>query len=125
MTVKGKEIVLNLQENKRWEGMIRVLHLFVVPFSTLTDTEIKVLGQLLYWFYQEDGNFEERNLKLFDYNTKVIIANDLKLSLASLENCLMSLRMKKLVVGLRKTRQLNPSYLLSDDFNRITYTLKQ
>lgn len=124
--MKGKVVHLNLSQNRKWEGMIRVLNLFVAPFSILTDVDMKVLGQLLYHYYLwDDLGLEERNQRVFDYDTKVTIAKDLDMSRAHLENCLMSLRKMGFINGIRKTRQLNPRLLITPDFNEFTYIISE
>lgn len=124
--MKGKVVHLKLSQSKKWEGMIRVLNVFVAPFSILTEVDMKVLGQLLYHYYKwEDLGFEERNQMVFDYDTKVAISKDLDLSMASLENCLMSLRKMGFINGIRKTRHLNPNLLITPDFNEFTYIISE
>lgn len=123
--MQGRVINLNLPENKAWENMIRVLSLYVAPFKHLTQTEIMVLGQLLFHYHNFTGiGFEERNLKLFEYDIKMKICTDLSLSLQMYENCLMGLKIKNIVTGKRKEKILNPKYILTEDFNQITFIIK-
>lgn len=108
---------------RRYEAILRVLHVCVAPFTLLTETDIKVLGQLLYYYNEDQSPIEDRNRNLFDYDTKVKICNTLDLTMPSLENCLMGLRKSGYILGLRKTRTLAIVDKLNNNFFDITFKI--
>lgn len=70
------------------------------PINKLGPKEIDVLSLILYYNHIEKPNFkrnEDRWRKVFDYDTKMLIKEELDMKDYSLQNILSSLRRKKVI----------------------------
>lgn len=80
------------------------------PINKLGPKEIDVLSLLLYYNHIEKPNFkrdEDRWRKVFDYDTKMLIKEELDMKDYSLQNILSSLRRKKVI----KNNVVMPYYI--------------
>lgn len=91
------------------------------PINKLGPKEIDVLSLILYYNHIEKPNFkrdEDRWRKVFDYDTKMLIKEELEMKDYSLQNILSSLRRKKVV----KNNVVMPYYIPDID-NSNTFKL--
>lgn len=91
------------------------------PINKLGPKEIDVLSLILYYNHIEKPNFkrdEDRWRKVFDYDTKMLIKEELEMKDYSLQNILSSLRRKKVI----KNNVVMPYYIPDID-NSSTFKL--
>lgn len=91
------------------------------PINKLGPKEIDVLSLILYYNHAEKPNFkreEDRWRKVFDYDTKMLIKEELEMKDYSLQNILSSLRRKKVI----KNNVVMPYYIPDID-NSSTFKL--
>jgi hypothetical protein len=92
------------------------------PFIGITNVEIKVFAELLFWNNEyKNLEKEERNLVLFNKITRSKILQNINISRASLDNQFTSLRKKGLLLG----NTINPIYeIFYDTHNNLLIAFK-
>ena len=96
MNNKGKFIKIPVNEKSIFKSYLSLTK----PLNKLGPKEIDVLSLILYYNHIEKPNFrkdEDRWRKVFDYDTKMKIKEELDMKDYSLQNILSSLRRKKVV----------------------------
>lgn len=105
----------------------------IPPFNKLRTKELEVLAWLSYYFNEFKQVFgenlvEDINNKLFDYNTKVKIREQIQdrtgkeLSLGNLNNIMMGLKKKGFILEKGGNKTLNTKYLFDPNkIESITY----
>lgn len=89
---------------------------FTEPFHKLTNQQQLVVSALLYQHYKIGKEVTNNKIlwrSVFDYDTKLLIAEELNIKLSSLENIFTRLRVLKVIVDNR----LHPSYIPKIDKN--------
>ena len=92
---------------KRWIEFTR-------PFHKLNPQQSAVLALLLYHHYRLSKEITNTRIlwkEVFDYDTKVLIHEELDIQLGSLENLLSRLRKKKIIVD----NKITPYYIPNID----------
>lgn len=83
---------------------------FLKPFHKLSTQHSTVLALLLYYHYKLSKEITNNKIlwkSVFDYDTKILITEELNMSNASLENVLTSLRKKKVIIN----KEISPLYI--------------
>lgn len=100
--------------------------LLTKPFHKLTDREISVLSLLLFYNYLETPNFKkesDRWNKVFHYDTKLKIREELGMEDYALQNTLSTLRKKKAIVDNTIPKGFIPVFDEKDSF-KLIYNFK-
>lgn len=103
---RGKLVKIPVTEKSIFKSYLSLTK----PINKLGPKEIDVLSLLLYYNHIEKPNFkrdEDRWKKVFDYDTKMLIKEELDMKDYSLQNILSSLRRKKVV----KNNVVMPYYI--------------
>lgn len=91
------------------------------PLNGLRPKEIDVLSLLLFYNYMEQDNFkreEDRWKRVFSYETKLKIKEELDIKDYTLQNILSSLRKKKAIINNKITSYYIPS-IEGDNFKLV------
>jgi DNA-binding MarR family transcriptional regulator len=83
---------------------------FLKPFHKLNNQQQQILALLLYNHYmlkQEITNNKILWKQVFDYDTKIIIAEDLNIKMGAIENILSQLRKKNVI----REGEISPVYI--------------
>lgn len=75
---------------------------FLQPFHKLQKQQYTVVALLLYHHYNYKKEITNNKIlwkTVFDYDTKILIAEDLEISMQAIENILTSLRKKKVIIN--------------------------
>ena len=75
---------------------------FTKPFNKLRPKEIDLLSEMIYCFKKEIVNFKRKEdlwKKVFDYDSKMIYKENLRIEDYTLQSLLTSLRKKKVIVN--------------------------
>jgi len=83
---------------------------FLTPFHKLRKQEQKVVALLLYHHYRLNKEITNNRIlwkEVFDYDTKLLIAEELEIQSGALENLLSTLRSKKVIID----KQISPLYI--------------
>jgi hypothetical protein len=92
------------------------------PLNGLRPKEIDVLSLLLYYNYKEQDNFkrdEDRWKRVFSYETKMKIKEELEIKDYTLQNILSSLRKKKAIINNQITNYFIPK--IEDDTFKLVF----
>lgn len=97
--MKLKEVNINSDSSKIFRQYLEVVKIFQ-PFNKLKRQEIRVLAELLKLEYSLKTVEEENKWKLiFHYDNRLLIRNNLNISVASFNNSLSALRKNNIVVN--------------------------
>lgn len=114
-----KEIKVNTDKKKFFRQYVETLQ----PVLKLRAKEADVLSSLLYQSYlrKDINNLTDRFKLVFDYDTRIKIQEDLKMSTPVFRNCLSRLRRKNIII---KQNVIEPRYLVNpeEDTFSIKYT---
>jgi len=83
---------------------------FLQPFHKLTKQHQKVLALFLYHHYRLSKEITNKNIvwkEVFDYDTKLLISEELNINDQSLQNILSQFRKKKVIID----KQISPVYI--------------
>ena len=95
--------------------------LLTKPINKLRPKEIDVMALLLFYYISEKPNFKREEdvwKKVFDYETKIEIKDELELPDYIFQNVLSTLRKKKALIG----RKIHPNFI--PDVNNETKSFK-
>ena len=107
MNKDGKVVNLNIKLKEffyKWMEITR-------PFHKLNPQQSAVLALLLYHHHRLSKEITNNKIlwkEVFDYDTKVLIQEELDIQLGSLENLLSRLRKKKIIIDNRITPYFIP-----------------
>jgi len=82
----------------------------MTPFHKLAPRHQRVLALLLYYHFQLQKEITNNKIlwkSVFDYDTKILICDELNVQQAGLENLLSQLRKKNVVIN----NQISPAYI--------------
>ena len=107
-----KDLVIETNRRMFFQQYLQVLKPLVNP--TLTDGELRVLGELMYYSDKYKG-FDSgiRKKLLLDYDTRIEIISTLDISSNTFANALTVLRKN----GFLLDREVRPSYQINPDAN--------
>lgn len=96
---------------------------FTAPFHKLSNQEQQVLALLLYYHYKLSREITNNKIlwkEVFDYDTKLLITEELSIKDSALQNILTKLRKKKVILE----GEISPLYIpnLEDKASKFTIT---
>jgi hypothetical protein len=117
-----KEIKVDTNKKKFFRQFVEILQ----PINRVRAREAEVLAELLYQSYlrRDIGDLKDRFKLVFDYDTKIKIQEELKMTTAVFRNCCTQLR-KKGIIG--KDNVIQQGYLINPpdkDYVTIKFVFK-
>jgi len=88
----------------------------IYPFSGLTGNDTKVLALILFYTnHHLDKGYEDMNRLVFDYDSRLVMREELNMKLAGYNNCITSLRK----LGILEGKKIKPQFILSPDKDNV------
>lgn len=95
---------------------------FLQPFHKLQKQQYTVVALLLYYHYKFSKEITNNKIlwkTVFDYDTKILITEELGITTQGLENIYTKLRKSKVIID----NEINPVYIPQMDKNNKTFTI--
>jgi len=116
------KLAIPVDSTNKFQVMLQLLS-HLKPFSSLRKRELQVFAELLKYNNRwKELPDRERNTLIFNYDTRLEIAEVLGISVDNVYTVIEGLKKKQFIVGEKNKNSLNPSYALAE-VDKIIFTL--